>query len=74
MLTFVFFSFSFSLQLQHAVARELRGWRRRGFECTLFATAVKSLRSREERGFAKLKRFIQIECTRTEGNEKNAWK
>jgi len=37
------FFFLFSL-LQHAVVRELRRRRRHGFECTLFATAVKSLR------------------------------
>lgn len=50
------FFFSFSLQLQYAVARELRR-RRRGFECTLFATAVKSLRSGEEARFCKIKAF-----------------
>lgn len=50
--------------------RRYEGYERsRRFECTLFATAVKSFRSRW-RGFAKLKHFIQIECTtRTKGRE-----
>lgn len=55
-LSFLVFLFIFFPVATRGGTRELRR-RRRGFECTLFATAVKSLRSGEEARFCKIKAF-----------------
>jgi len=65
---FPFFSFlHFHCNMQHA-ARKLRQ-RRRRFECTLFATVVKSLRSGVQ--FCKIKAFYSNRMYSHERSEKN---